>query len=492
VKPRDTLILAFLVAALGAFLWFYELGGEEERARAESAKSRLFPEVSAEAIGAVELRTNDEQDARLERDEEGWRIVRPIEFRADALAADGLASALADLSSEAVYEEPEPLANYGLDVEPRVRFEVGDEVHTLRVGNKTPVGGNTYAAADDAARVFAVPTWRITGLSKSLRDLRDRQVMRFDRDAVTRLRASWPGERVEIVRGEDGAWRLVHPLDAPADESAIDNLLATLEFLRAEGFEDDPVADARSGLASPAFAVELDLEGVAEPLRLVVGSTEDGLQRYVQGPVSDSLYKISATRLDDFPRSVTAYRLRTLARFTVSDAERFEIAFEEAGARTLVTGERTERGWETSPERLAAGKASRLVAELATLEARDIAAEAVGDQEAEELGLRPPRATVRVFGVADDAGDGPVLAEVRLGLADPGRGIAAQRPGDEVVYWLDFALAEHVPVSLGAFRNRFVAGEEEGTEDEGVEEEPAGVDPTGEDAVWNPFGEEGD
>jgi hypothetical protein len=484
VKPRDTVVLGLLVLALGAFLWFYEIGGEEERARAESATKRLFPEVSAEAIRAIELRTSDEQDVRLERREEGWWIVEPIDFRADALATDGLASALAELASEAVFEEPEPLANYGLDVAPRARLEVGDEVYLLRLGNETPVAGNTYAATGDASRVYAVPTWRITSLSKSLRDLRDARVMRFDRDAVTAIRASWPSERVELARGAEGEWRLAHPLDVRADESTVESLLAGLEFIRAEDFEDDPVPDAETGLDAPSFAVELDLEGVAEPLRLVIGSTQDGTQRYVQGQASEVLYKIAAARLDDFPRSVTAYRFKTLARFTASDAERFEIAFDEEGEQLLVTAERTEAGWRTAPEPFAAGKASRLVAELAALDARGIAAEAVGDDEAAELGLRPPRVTIRVRGADGEADEGPLLAELRLGVADPERGIAAQRPGDDVVYWLDFALAEPLPVSLEALRNRFFAGEETGEE-----ADPHAGEAPDENDFWHLFGE---
>jgi hypothetical protein len=98
---------------------------------------------------------------------------------------------------------------------------------------------------------------------------------------------------------------------------------------------------------------------------------------------------------------------------------------------------------------------------------------------AEELGaleLEPPRVRVRVFG--EDAEDGEALADVSLGVADPERGIAARREGDPRVYWLDYALAEELPVSLEAFRNRFVSAEEApGDEAAGGAEAPAGEPP---------------
>jgi len=81
------------------------------------------------------------------------------------------------------------------------------------------------------------------------------------------------------------------------------------------------------------------------------------------------------------------------------------------------------------------------------------------------MGLAPPRVSVRVFGAQDEAADAdaPLLAELELGVSDEGRGIVARRTDRETVYVAEYALAEHVPVSLEALRNRFVeepAGEE--------------------------------
>lgn len=107
---------------------------------------------------------------------------------------------------------------------------------------------------------------------------------------------------------------------------------------------------------------------------------------------------------------------------------------------------------------MAPGAADRLVSELSALEAAEIAAESMGAEELRALDLDPPRVRARVFG--EDAEDGEALADVSLGVADPERGIAARREGDPRVYWLDYALAEELPVSLEAFRNRFVSAEE--------------------------------
>jgi hypothetical protein len=64
VKPRNTLLLALVVAALGAFVWFYEIEGGAEREKREAASKQLFPDVTAEQIQSIELRTDEGTNVR--------------------------------------------------------------------------------------------------------------------------------------------------------------------------------------------------------------------------------------------------------------------------------------------------------------------------------------------------------------------------------------------------------------------------------------------
>ena len=146
-----------------------------------------------------------------------------------------------------------------------------------------------------------------------------------------------------------------------------------------------------------------------------------------------------------------------------SDARQLVLAFhdEQAGAHVVIA-EYGEDGWESSPESMAAGRAARMVAELANLRGNDIVADAASASELAALDLDPPRVSLRVRGAALGEESGPVLAEVWLGEVDADRGIVARNAGPEGsdrIYRIDFALAEHLPVSLEAFRNRFLSKE---------------------------------
>jgi hypothetical protein len=473
MHPRNTLILAVVVAALGAFLYFYEIRGQEERAEAEEAAKHLFPDLSAEEIDAIVLTAKGGERVRLERSEEAWRITEPVRFPADPIRADSLASSLASLSSEAIFEEPEPLEEYGIGAEPSIRFSVGEVEHALHIGDKTPVGGNTYLKTGAGAQVYAVKSYHASALSRSLQELRESRILDFDRDAVDRIEAKWPDGGVVLAKGEEG-WELLEPLEALADAETVEDLLSDLKFLRADGFIDEVPADAEVGLDAPAFQVALFVpaseEGEAPTrIEMAVGATSDGTHRAVRGSVEDALYQLGAERLEDFPRTVAAYRFKDLADFAPTAAVRFELAFPatEEEASLVVRGELGEEGWTTAPETMADGKASQIIAALSSLTADDIVADAMGDEELRGMGLSPPAVTLRAFAKEEEGEEAALLAEVHLGNADPERGIAAQRSGDEVVYRVDYELAERLPISREAFVNRFRSSKE--VEDPGPE-----------------------
>jgi hypothetical protein len=498
LNPRNTALLFLVVAAVGAFVWFYEIEGADERKQAEEAAKHVFQDLKAEDVSALVVRTTDGATARLERKDRAWRLTEPVDFPADAASADAIASALAQLGSEAEFEKPEAPAEYGLAVEPTVRFEAGGQSHVLRLGAKSPVGANTYVATEADAPVWAVATYRVSALQKSLEQLRDKRVLDFDREAVEGIRAAWPGGGVRLTKRE-GEWHLLEPLGTRADGRAVENLLSDLYFLRTTGFLDDPPPDEKVGLDRPEFQVDLlgkVPEGGGEAPRLAelrIGATVDGEYRAVRGSQPKTLFRIPVARLDDFPRKVVAWRFKELARFVSTDAQRLELVFHDEGsAQThVVEGELGDAGWTTKPENMAAGKASRLVAELADLDGADVAAEKADEKQLAELGLAPPRALLRVLGEAAEGQEPALLAEVQLGRLDPKQGIAARRAGAETVYWLDPQLAEHLPVGLDAFRNRFVSAEpppegaapaeEKATAEPVPEAEGAPAEPPGDD-----------
>ena len=467
MSPRTTGILLLVAVALGAFVWIHEIEGEADRRDAEASEKQLFPGLEPEDVVWVELTTGDGVAVRAERRDGGWEIVEPFRFPADALALDSITSALPELASEASFELPQAASVYGLDDPAReVRFEAGGKEWALRSGDEAPMGDNRYAQVVGEAAVHTVPSWSAQALVEDFDELRDKRVLDFDPAAVARIVAAWPGGRVALAREEEG-WRVEAPIEGPADAGTVEDLLSDLARLRAVGFLDAPPPDAETGFSEPAFRIEIELattgEGEARgprTLTLAVGSSTEGGARLARGE-RESLYRIPGERFDELPRDVLAYRFKRLAEFAVPDVRSVDLVFRrEDGAPVGIRATRGDESWNSEPEQMDPEKLVLLLRALDGLTADTILAERVGPDELEALGLAPPVAAFLVRGTSDVP-----LAEVRLGALHGSKGIVAQSGENPQIFRLGLELAEHLPVSLEAFRNRFLVVEETAAEE---------------------------
>ena len=91
MNPKSTGILFVLAAAMAAFVYLYEIEGEQGRKDAEEATKRLFPGVEQESIEAITLHSTDGSRVEVARVDDRWRITTPLEFPADDFAIDGIA-----------------------------------------------------------------------------------------------------------------------------------------------------------------------------------------------------------------------------------------------------------------------------------------------------------------------------------------------------------------------------------------------------------------
>ncbi|MFP8882401.1 MAG: DUF4340 domain-containing protein [Myxococcota bacterium] len=473
MNPRSTGVLFVLAAALAAFVYFYEIAGEQGRKDAEEATKRLFAGIEPESIETITLYTTDALRVDIRRVDNRWRIAAPLDFPADAFAIDGIASALASIQSETVIEDPRPPEVYGLGLGETdetdkttenekylVRFTAGGVESVLSVGNDTPVGSNTYAAVRGTDTVYIVASHRIGAFKKSFEDLREKRISRFDRSAVRKIRLSWPdgeGEAGVEIEPADEGWRLVEPIQGPADEMAVEDLLSSLSALRADGFIDEPGTDAEMGLDRPVFEASIELaaeEGGEEQVVVVTmgGLSVDGASRIVRGAAS-SLYTIPLAQTADFPTRLAPYRFRQLAKFDSADAKRVEFGFlTQAGETIAISAAKGDDGWTATPDEFEADKLATLVTELSRLRAESTLADELGPDELAAIGLEPPQASITVYGEDDTA----PLAEVRLGTSRA-EGIPAQIPGNSTVFRLAPAVGENLPLNHEALKNHFLA-----------------------------------
>ncbi|MFW6067718.1 MAG: DUF4340 domain-containing protein [Myxococcota bacterium] len=281
---------------------------------------------------------------------------------------------------------------------------------------------------------------RHTLSSGELAERGDRLLERFVRDKVDRLEIERGEERIVLIRKDEdevdlsGAWRLVEPVEAPADEDAVESLLGSLEWANARrelsgiGAEDRE----RFGLAGARLRAWYTVADQRVPI--VVGEqdpTEGGY--YVQLDDREAAYVVGKDFVEALDREAGHFRDKALfPELEPGDAEAITLEG-EAGKRSLAR--REERWWVTAPFEAYADRAAVDGVLDAVLGLRATRFVAEQPEDAEDYGLHAPATRARVEGAApgedeDGAGE-PWKAALSVGDPCPeGEGERYARAGD--------------------------------------------------------------
>lgn len=331
MRTGRLLLLALVVVALGAFIWFFERHQptvDERRERAE----RLFPALERDDVIGLEV-SNEHGTFRLARHGDDWRLVEPVEAAADEIAISSLLGTLVGLSAERRFAagEVEPSA-YGLD-EPELTVALTDEAgkrRELRIGQETALGSDR-AVSVDGGEVTLVRGWFASDLRKDLDGWRSKDVVDVATERLASLQIVSGEDRIQAVR-DGGRWRLLEPVVDLADRDHVRNFVADLNSLRVEEFLPPDADPEELGLVPPAHTVTLVGSDGGETTVLELGATRerDGATQVACRRDGAELYWVNDRGQVALGRAPVRWRSSTVLPFdswnveamSVSDGER--------------------------------------------------------------------------------------------------------------------------------------------------------------------------
>lgn len=207
-----------------------------------------------------------------------WKILRPTALPADSdVVTDFLDKLSNGKVKEFVAESPPSRAPYGLDRPVRVTVHTGkdkDRVsRTLLVGRADATRQGTYAMREGDSTVLLLPDDVAAALPRNVAVLRNKLLVDFDRDRVTRLEIDGPRGAVTLAR-EDDRWRIVAPRPLPADQVEAGAMLVKLRGVRAVGFLTDDASGIARYLADPDVRVTITQED-APPTTLLLAPSKE-------------------------------------------------------------------------------------------------------------------------------------------------------------------------------------------------------------------------
>jgi hypothetical protein len=306
--------------------------------------------VSRTSVTGVEIASGPEAIA-LEPEGQGWKMTRPAPRPADSESVNDFLDKLgAARVKEFVAEAPPSLAPYGLDKPLRVAIHVGKEkdraTRTLLFGRVDEAKKGVYAMRAGETSVLLLPeeTWK--AVPQSAAALRDKTVVAFDREKVTRYDLESPKGAVTVTRNKDG-WAITAPQAVPADQVEAGAVLTQLRDLRAQAFLSDDASGIPRYLAKPEVKVTLHQEGAPAPTTLLLAPAPDRRagqpSAYAAVAGKGPVVLVDARALGGVSKSALELRdRRVFIALEPKDVKRVRV---KAGGQTVVAERAKENEW---------------------------------------------------------------------------------------------------------------------------------------------------
>jgi len=421
VKPARLLIAAVLLAGLAAALYFSnksEAAKEKEPAKDKDAAPKILA-LTEPDIRGLEIKKRDGTDTILKKDDSGkWSITAPQPLPADQASVGTVTSAVTNLTSERLVDaNATELSSYGLQPAlDEVTFTMKDgKVQKLLIGDDTPTGSNAYAMVAGDPRLFTISSFNKGNFDKASKDLRDKRLMSFDQDKISRLELTAKKQTIEFGRINQNEWQILKPKPLRADGWQVEDLVRKLAGANMDPtVSDDDAKKAAAGFASGTPVAVAKVTDAGGTQTIEVRKNKDDY--YAKSSVVEGVHKVPKDLGDGLDKSIDDFRNKKLFDFGFNDPNKIE--FKDAGKSTSY--EKSGDKW------MSAGKAMDSTSVQAFIDKlRDLAA-----SKFVETGFTTPAIEITVV-----SNDGKRTEKIQI--SQSGENFIARRDGDPALYQVE-------------------------------------------------------
>jgi hypothetical protein len=435
MRIRGLLVAVAALALLGGAVYWSNRSkpaGADKAAADTTIKLLSIPDSQ---IRKLEIRKTGGETTVVEMGKDGkWQITAPKPLAVDAEAMTSMLSTLASLSADRVVEEKTPdLSQYGLGA-PALQVLVtkkDGQSKTLAIGDQTPTSSGYFARVEGDPRIYTIPTYTQANFDKSSRDLRDKRLLTFDSDKLTRIELQAKGQAIEFGKNNQNEWQILKPRPLRADGGQMEDLIRKLKDARMDTVpSDEDAVTAATAFASAATVATAKVSDSAGTQQLQV-RRDAGKNYYVRSSAVEGVYKIGADLGDGFDKGLDDFRNKKVFDFGWNDPGRIDLRDGAKQASYQKSGDK----W------ISGGKTMDPAAMQAVLDKlRDLAAVKFA-----EKGFTTPEIEVTVT-----TADGKRTE--KAALAKSGSDWLARREGDPALYQIDPAAVAELQKSAAAVK----------------------------------------
>jgi len=325
MKFKSTAILFLIFGLLGAYVYFFEVRGQEQRQKQEEAKKKTF-QVDEKDITEISLIYPDRTITGVKKGDKQWEITSPAGIEADSDEWQQLASNVPRIErQDIVAQNAQDLAPFGLkDPAVKVAAKTKDgKTLEISFGAENPKKTYNYARLPNNPDVFLTASNWAKTFTKNVSDLRNKKILEFETDDIDNVKIAEGPKELEAQKSGD-SWQLKKPVDTKADSSEISSLTGSIRFARAQSFPDPPLDAKTAGLDSPIRIALHDGKAKTDRV-LLIGTTADKDKYYARDASRDTIFVIDKEILEKARRPLFDWRDKSLAKVDREKIDKIDI-----------------------------------------------------------------------------------------------------------------------------------------------------------------------
>lgn len=362
MKSRNLLIAAVILAALSGLLWWSKRHPETSTPSA-TAPSPKLADISPGQIKQLDLTKKDGATLTIDHQNGKWAIASPEHLPADQDAVNTLVGALNPVTADSVVEsQASDIAKYGLKT-PSLTVavhETNGKTQQLYFGDDVPAGSLVYARIDSDPKVYAISSSTKTSLDKGANDLRDKRLLAFDSNQLTRIELASAKSNLEFGKNNQNEWQIIKPQPYRADSFEVEELLRKLTDAKMDVTSNDAKkSDAAFASGQPVATAKVTDASGTEALE--VRKNKDDY--YAKSSAVNGIYKVSSDLGKELEKSLDDFRNKKIFDFGFSDLTRFEIQQGSSDKAYVRSG----TDWKLNGQTMDAGSVQALVDKLRDL-----------------------------------------------------------------------------------------------------------------------------
>ncbi len=328
MKFRGLLAAVVVLAALGGAAWWSEKKQKADAGKPPADAPPKILSIPEDQFKQIRLIKKASDTTTLSKADGKWQIVQPKPLAADQDSVSSLVSSLSSLTSDRVIDDkPSDYSPYGL-TSPSEQVAItrkDGKVQTLLVGDDTPTGSGVFAKVDSDPRVFTIASYVKSSLDKSSKDLRDKRLLTFNSDKLTRVDLTAKGPTIEFGKNNQNEWQMLKPRPLRADGLQVDELVRKLKDAKMDtsGSEED----AKKAVAGFFTGTRIALASVTD----AAGTQQIDVRKdkdknyYARSSAIEGIFKVTNDIGDGLDKGLDDFRNKKVFDFGWNDPSKLEI-----------------------------------------------------------------------------------------------------------------------------------------------------------------------